>query len=62
MAVQLDHTIVNALDPGASARFLSELLDLPPPHPFGPFMVVELANGVSLDFITAEPHEIIVEP
>lgn len=61
MAVQLNHTIVHALDPEASARFLSNLLALPPPRPFGPFIVVELANGVSLDFITAEPDELIVE-
>jgi catechol 2,3-dioxygenase-like lactoylglutathione lyase family enzyme len=61
MAVQLNHTIVHALDPEASARFLSDLLELPPPRPFGPFIVVELANGVSLDFITAEPDELIVE-
>jgi catechol 2,3-dioxygenase-like lactoylglutathione lyase family enzyme len=61
MAVQLNHTIVHALDPEASARFLTELLDLPPPHPFGPFMVVELSNGVSLDYIVAKPHELIVE-
>lgn len=61
MAVQLNHTIVHALDPEASARFLTDLLDLPPPRPFAPFMVVDLANGVSLDYIVAEPHELIVE-
>jgi catechol 2,3-dioxygenase-like lactoylglutathione lyase family enzyme len=61
MAVQLNHTIVNVLDPEASARSLAELLGLPPPHRFGPFMVVELANGVSLDFIVATKDELIVE-
>ena len=61
MAVQLNHTIVNALDPAASARFLSELLGLPEPHRFGPFMVVDLANGVSLDFIRATADELIIE-
>jgi len=61
MAVQLNHTIVHALDADASARFFSELLGLPPPHRFGPFMVVELANGVSLDFMTASADELIVE-
>lgn len=49
MPVQLHHTIVNVLDPDASARWLAELLGLPAPYRFGPFMVVELANGVSLD-------------
>jgi len=61
MAVLLNHTIVHALDADASARFLAELLGLPPPRPFGPFIVVELANGVSLDFMSAAADELIVE-
>jgi catechol 2,3-dioxygenase-like lactoylglutathione lyase family enzyme len=61
MPAQLDHTIVNALDPEGSARFVAELLDLAPPHRFGPFFVVELANGVSLDYIVAAPDEVIIE-
>jgi catechol 2,3-dioxygenase-like lactoylglutathione lyase family enzyme len=51
MTVQLNHTIVHARDKRESARFLSEMLGLRPPAPFGPFLVVEAANGVSLDFI-----------
>lgn len=61
MAVHLNHTIVHAKDNVASAHFYSEILGLPKPKPFGPFMVVDTANGVSLDFIAAEDHEIIVE-
>lgn len=61
MPAQLNHTIVHAKDKVASARFMSEILGLPTPKPFGPFMVVDAANGVSLDFISAEDHEIIVE-
>jgi catechol 2,3-dioxygenase-like lactoylglutathione lyase family enzyme len=61
MAVQLNHTIVNVLDPEASSRFLAELLGLPAPHRFGPFMVVELANGVSLDFIVASEAELVTQ-
>jgi extradiol dioxygenase family protein len=61
MAIQLNHTIVHSLDPAASAKFLAEMLGLAEPKPFGPFMGVELQNGVTLDFIRAEPHEIIVE-
>jgi catechol 2,3-dioxygenase-like lactoylglutathione lyase family enzyme len=61
VAVQLNHTIVHAVDAEASARFLSELLDLPAPHPFGPFVVVDLANGVSLDFLSAAADEFIAE-
>src|SRR5580700_2435024 len=50
MAVQLNHTIIPAHDKGASATFLAEILGLDPPTPFGPFMCVETANGVSLDY------------
>jgi extradiol dioxygenase family protein len=61
MAIQLNHTIVHSLDPAASSKFLAEMLGLAEPKPFGPFMGVELQNGVTLDFIRAEQHEIIVE-
>jgi len=54
MTVQLNHTIVHARDSRASARFLAEVLGLPGPRRFGPFQVVELANGVSLDFLDTE--------
>lgn len=50
MAVELNHTIVVARNKEESARFYTELLGLPAATRFGPFMVVELANGVSLDF------------
>jgi catechol 2,3-dioxygenase-like lactoylglutathione lyase family enzyme len=58
MAVQLNHTIVRARDKHQSATFLSEILGLPAPEPFGPFLVVDAANGVSLDFIDDEGHSI----
>jgi catechol 2,3-dioxygenase-like lactoylglutathione lyase family enzyme len=51
MPAQLNHTIVSAHDKRMSATFLSEVLGLPEPTPFGPFLVVEADNGVSLDFI-----------
>ena len=54
MAVQLNHTIVHARDSEASAAFVAELLGLPAPSRYGPFMVVEVANGVSLDFMDAD--------
>jgi catechol 2,3-dioxygenase-like lactoylglutathione lyase family enzyme len=50
MAVQLNHTIVPAPDKEAAATFLAEILGLDPPKPFGPFLCVETANGVSLDY------------
>jgi catechol 2,3-dioxygenase-like lactoylglutathione lyase family enzyme len=61
MAVELNHTIVHARDADASARFLSEVLGLAAPRRFGPFIVVDVANGVSLDFMSADADEIIVE-
>lgn len=57
MPVQLNHTIVNARDNRSSATFLSEMLGVPAPEPFGPFMVVEVDNGVSLDFIQVQPDQ-----
>jgi extradiol dioxygenase family protein len=50
MAVQLNHTIVRSRDKRESATFLSEMLGVAAPVPFGPFLVVEVDNGVSLDF------------
>ena len=58
MAVDFNHTIVNCTDKQASARFLAEVLGLDEPSSFGPFAVVQLSNGTSLDFADAhgEPH------
>jgi catechol 2,3-dioxygenase-like lactoylglutathione lyase family enzyme len=53
MSVRLNHTIVWCRDQGRSATFLAETLGRPAPTRFGPFLVVEVDNGVSLDF-----HEI----
>jgi catechol 2,3-dioxygenase-like lactoylglutathione lyase family enzyme len=50
MAVDLNHTIVWSTDKKASAEFLADLLGLAPPTPYGPFLCVETANGVSLDY------------
>jgi catechol 2,3-dioxygenase-like lactoylglutathione lyase family enzyme len=50
MAIQLNHTIVWCRDKQASADFLSTILGLPPARLWGPFHIVEPANGVSLDF------------
>lgn len=51
MTVKLNHTIVSARDKQASARFLSEILGLPAPVPFGPFLAVQTGNEVTLDFL-----------
>lgn len=51
MAIELNHTIVASKDKKSAARFVAEVLGLPEPGSFGPFAVVELHNGVSLDFM-----------
>ncbi len=54
MTVKLNHTIVYARDKRASAAFLAEVLGLPAPVPFGPFMGVQVDNEVTLDFYDAD--------
>jgi catechol 2,3-dioxygenase-like lactoylglutathione lyase family enzyme len=54
MAVQLNHTIVRSRNREASAEFFTELLGLPGATRFGPFLVVEMDNGVSLYFSETE--------
>ncbi len=60
MSVQLNHTIVHATDREATAAFLTEVLGLPEPSSYGPFLVVEVANGVSLD-VMADPSAIAAQ-
>lgn len=50
MTVQLNHTIVWCRDKKRSATFLTEILGRPTPTRFGPFLVVGVDNGASLDF------------
>ena len=50
MSVQLNHTIVWCTDQQRSASFLSDVFGLAPATRYGPFLVVEAANGVSLDY------------
>lgn len=48
--VQLNHTIVNSQDKEKSARFLAELLGVADPTPYGPFLVVQVADvSLALD-------------
>ena len=51
MSVQLNHTIVFCSDQEASAAFFADLLGLPAPRRFSHFHVVDMENGVSLDFM-----------
>lgn len=54
MSVQLNHTIVWCTDRYRSADFLAEMFGLPEPKDFYHFRVVQVANGVSLDFADKE--------
>ncbi|MFC5958716.1 VOC family protein [Streptomyces pratens] len=49
-AVQLNHTAVLARDRRLSAEFLAVILGLEVGAPFGPFLPVDLGNGVTLDY------------
>jgi catechol 2,3-dioxygenase-like lactoylglutathione lyase family enzyme len=51
MSVQLNHTIVLCSDKARSAAFLADLFGLPAAKAFGPFLVVDTANGVTLAFL-----------
>ncbi|MEU7701997.1 VOC family protein [Streptomyces sp. NPDC039028] len=53
MAVTFNHTIIAAKDRHVSARFFRELLELPEAPSWGPFVNVQLADGVLIQF--AEP-------
>ncbi|MFD4999661.1 VOC family protein [Streptomyces buecherae] len=46
----LNHTAVYARDRRASAEFLAMVLGLAVGAPFGPFLPVDLGNGVTLDY------------
>lgn len=56
MTATLNHTIVPARNMRASAEFLGRILGIEP-EPWGPFLLVSVANGVSLDYIDATDFE-----
>jgi hypothetical protein len=58
MSIELNHTIVHVTDKDRAAEDLAEILGVEKPTSYGPFRVLTLANGVSLDFADdhGEPH------
>jgi catechol 2,3-dioxygenase-like lactoylglutathione lyase family enzyme len=50
MSIELNHTIVPARDPEASAQFLAAILGLTVDPPAAHFTPVTLANSVTLDY------------
>ncbi|GGY91336.1 VOC family protein [Streptomyces poonensis] len=66
MTIELNHTIVAARDKKASARFLADILGLEVSPQYGPFVPVQIPNGVTLDYaetsdpITAQHYAFLV--
>jgi catechol 2,3-dioxygenase-like lactoylglutathione lyase family enzyme len=50
MTIELNHTIVPAHDPKASAQFLADILGVPVDPPVSHFTPITLANQVTLDY------------
>ncbi len=57
MTVELNHTIVPARDPEASARFLADILGLDIDPPVARFTPVTLANRATLDYLQRESFD-----
>ena len=54
MTIELNHTIVPSRDKHASAQFLADILGIPVAGEAGPFVQVELGNGVTLDYMNRD--------
>ena len=54
MSIEFNHTIIACRDQAASSQFMAELLGLDEPSRYGHFHCVDLANGVSLDFLETD--------
>ncbi len=54
MGVQLNHTVVWCVSKQQASAFFTELFGLPAATPFSQFLVVELSNGVTLDFLETD--------
>jgi len=60
MSIRFNHTLVYSRDKKESSSFLTGILGLPAATTFGHFLVVELENGASLDFL--EVGEAVISP
>lgn len=58
MPAELNHIIVWCRDKAASSAFLARILGRPEPRTFHHFLVVDLDNGVSLDFMQKDEGEV----
>ena len=60
MSIRFNHTLVYSRDKKESSSFLTGILGLPAATTVGHFLVVELENGASLDFL--EVGEAVISP
>ncbi len=61
MSVQLNHIIIHSRDNRESATFLADILGLDIGTEWGPFLPVDTANGVTLDFATIPAESIVMQ-
>jgi catechol 2,3-dioxygenase-like lactoylglutathione lyase family enzyme len=56
LSVQFNHTIVGCRDNRESAEFWGDILGVEPGAPWGHFIPLVTANGVTFDFANVPPH------
>lgn len=54
MAIELNHIVVPATDAKASAQFIADILGIEAGAQWGPFIPVQTANGVTLDYADSQ--------
>ena len=54
MSVELNHIVIPAKDKQASADFLADILGVQAGPQWGPFIPVQVANGVTLDYMDSD--------
>ncbi|MBF6330128.1 VOC family protein [Nocardia transvalensis] len=62
MSVQFNHTIVGCRDPRETAEFWGDVLGVDVGEPWGPFIPVTVANGVTFDFARVPPDVTDISP
>ena len=62
LSIQFNHTIVGCRNAEQSAEFWAELLGLETGAPWGPFIPLTVANGVTFDFAVVPPDVTEIPP
>lgn len=58
MTAELNHTIIRVRDKHSAATFLAEILGIPVQPQWGPFVPIQLGNGVTLDYLDVDDAKI----